>query len=393
MSVFGSRVGSHPRDGDAFRTRPNTSKTKKESSKQSARSYIEQRMAEGLTGDELGDAVLRVFSRLENDLDRGFDGSWEIQDFLVSPSGNRVSDRAAHNTYRRHKIAQYEAEVLSRSAAPRVEATVECSESYEDFDYGRLRAFGGRDTWYPEGSSNQTEEEEGPIRFSNSGVLDTKTGSNVTYDWKYLCEIQNRKWYNKIKNSLIAKYKSLCYPLQWEDLWVEIDLVVACALPKFRRMPTATAVFRGEGQPLLSTFLWTVMENRLRNLARDARRQLPTVPLVMDGDPRGIPNEPGYDPDFPTLVTLRQALIAVPDAHLLLLRAAGYRDNEITTENIRMRRLRARTRLAEQLAGDEYSVRSPANQLQLEVAYPTQSRGKEAPPISNVDANADTDTG
>ena len=149
----------------------------------------------------------------------------------------------------------------------------------------------------------------------------------------------------------------LCYPLDFDDLRSELDIAAAIAIPKFRGVPTRTAVLAGKRVPKLSTYLWEVMENHLKDLARHALRKPPSVPL----EPAPQSDDPpshrqsattGHTAPADAVVgamTLRAAMREVPDSDLILWQLAGYRDSEISKTNLRMRRARARSRLAQRL--------------------------------------------
>jgi DNA-directed RNA polymerase specialized sigma24 family protein len=180
-------------------------------------------------------------------------------------------------------------------------------------------------------------------------VLDTGETPNVTPDWERALTIFGKRWYRKMKNTLIPTYVDRCHPMDASDLEMELCIAVAGALPQFDRTASLAALRIEKGPPMLSTFLWRVMENRLKNLARAARRRVRTVPLVLEGE-EGIPNEPVWEPDFALGIDLRDALASIPDAYLLLAQVAGYADGEVAAENSRMRRHRAKQRLESRLA-------------------------------------------
>ena len=294
----------------------------------SARQYVEQQLRAGLFGVTLQEAVLH-WSALTDDLPQL--PPHDEDDLVVDCDGRRRTRQTVSRDILRRRIIGMEHDLRDRSTCHIHSPT----DGFHDS---------------PLPSHVEPKCKEDPIRSSNSGVLDTNGEPNVTVDWTGFQKVACVRWYWKMKNELITRYIELCYPLHRDDLGMELDIEVARALPAFRHTSTLVALRAGRGAAMLSTFLWTVMENRLKNLARSARRRPRTVPLVLDGDRSAIRNEPAWEPDYPLSIHIRQAIRSVRDSNLLLAQAAGFSDAEVSTENLRMRRLRARRRLAAALA-------------------------------------------
>jgi hypothetical protein len=191
----------------------------------------------------------------------------------------------------------------------------------------------------------RVEFQDRPIRPKDSGVLDTATPVDVTPDWDELLELRRTRRYWKNKNALISRYLHSSYPMDRDDLDSELDIAVALAIPRFKGRKQWNPATHEFEEPELHTFLWPVMENRLRNLVRSADAPGQSVPLVPNNDPDAASNEPIVEPDYVAAIHLHDALRTVPDANLILLQQAGYTDSEIADTNIRMRRSRVRGRL------------------------------------------------
>ncbi len=193
-----------------------------------------------------------------------------------------------------------------------------------------------------------------PIHPEDSGVLDEQQMRDVTRrerDWEQLLRLRSTRKFNKIRNGLVTEFLNACAPMLRDDLNHELDIALVKALPRFRGRTwyTKTESFVSVE---LTTFAHAVMRHRLIDLARRAP-DVQLVPLVLDaGD--GPSNEPGHEPDLAVLIDLRDALKSTTDADLLLYQAAGLEDSEVAPGvNLRMRRSRAKKRVAAQLFAAE----------------------------------------
>jgi hypothetical protein len=193
-----------------------------------------------------------------------------------------------------------------------------------------------------------------PIHPEDSGVLDEQDTKDVTRReraWEQLLKLRSSRKFNRMRNGLVTQFLDACAPMLREDLNHELDIAIVKALPRFRGRTwyTKTESFVSVE---LTTFAHAVMRHRLIDLARRAP-DVQLLPLVLDaGD--GPSNESSHEPDLAVLIDLRDALKNTEDADLLLYQAAGLEDSEVAPGvNLRMRRSRAKRRLAAQLLATE----------------------------------------
>jgi RNA polymerase sigma factor (sigma-70 family) len=103
--------------------------------------------------------------------------------------------------------------------------------------------------------------------------------------------------------------------------------------------------YRGEAR--FETWAWAVSRNAMIDYVRRVRRIRSQETL--------LPEQENGGDDFADplcgLIDLLAALKAVPDASLLLHQLLGFEDKEISSTNLRMRRLRCRRRLRALIGG------------------------------------------
>jgi RNA polymerase sigma factor (sigma-70 family) len=181
------------------------------------------------------------------------------------------------------------------------------------------------------------------IPFGTSETLDGPAGRDVTLRQKILSTPITILLRNRIPlvRKLAGKVRRAC---SLEDSHFD-DLVQE----GWQKVYEKLHLFHGRSS--FDTWVWAVAKNAMLDYARRVNRVRAHERTIGAADDTGV--EPDFSDSYLTRRVILEALRDVPDSELLLYQALGYQDAEISDENLRMRRRRARLKLREALDDDD----------------------------------------